>query len=606
MGDIIGRVFVDPSTLPSDGFGLFQLLFLGAVYGSILKTASQYISDGSELLLLIPSLAGLVGTVVLPILGAVPDGAIVLFSGIGPIDTVQEQVAVGVGALAGSTIMLLTIPWAMTIWFGRVSIMKGVPNYHRPPSVPKPQFHKLLSEDAMSLTRAGISPGPDLRRYAFVMLVTALGYLVVQIPAFRNPSASQTVLSPRLAHAEHPFAFVATILSVVLFVGYLVYCVQSSRQAALAEELTLQAQKDAVGAGIVSVRALFSEDMLRAARAAGTDAGMAATEVTGLGTSMSHSQYGSMTADGRRSRASTEFRRLVRSFFLRYDVNGDGMIDLDEMRSLLTDLGEQPTHAQVRELVRNMGASDAEAKLSFDQFVDGLRRLLVGEVDAHGHTHGQMSPECRKAVEVRSDQAAQLAEAGAAPAKALAEDDDEGAGSDEEDVPEDLRDLSPQQQQRRILLRALWMMGIGTVLVLVFSDPMVGVLDGLGSRLGIGGFYVSFVLAPLASNLSEVIAAASYAAKRTSRTATIALQQLLGAAIMNNTFCLGIFLALITVRGLPWVYTAETLAILAVELVMAAVAQTRLMYPRDAVFVAMLYPMALALVYVLENVVGWN
>lgn len=67
------------------------------------------ISDGSELLLLVPSLAGVVGSVVLPVLGAVPDGAIVLFSGMG--DDAQSELSVGVGALAGSTIMLLTIPW---------------------------------------------------------------------------------------------------------------------------------------------------------------------------------------------------------------------------------------------------------------------------------------------------------------------------------------------------------------------------------------------------------------------------------------------------------------------------------------------------------------
>lgn len=67
------------------------------------------ISDGSELLLLVPAVAGLVGSVVLPVLGAVPDGAIVLFSGMG--DNAQQQLSVGVGALAGSTIMLLTIPW---------------------------------------------------------------------------------------------------------------------------------------------------------------------------------------------------------------------------------------------------------------------------------------------------------------------------------------------------------------------------------------------------------------------------------------------------------------------------------------------------------------
>lgn len=70
---------------------------------------SNLISDGSELLLLVPSLAGIVGSVVLPVLGAVPDSAIVLFSGMG--DDAQEELSVGVGALAGSTIMLLTIPW---------------------------------------------------------------------------------------------------------------------------------------------------------------------------------------------------------------------------------------------------------------------------------------------------------------------------------------------------------------------------------------------------------------------------------------------------------------------------------------------------------------
>jgi hypothetical protein len=58
-----------------------QLLFLGGCYGFVLFQASNLISDGSELLLLVPSLAGLVGSIVLPVLGAVPDGAIVLFSG---------------------------------------------------------------------------------------------------------------------------------------------------------------------------------------------------------------------------------------------------------------------------------------------------------------------------------------------------------------------------------------------------------------------------------------------------------------------------------------------------------------------------------------------
>lgn len=102
----LSSFFIDPTTLPHTPTGFIQLLILLCAYGYVLFCGSNMISDGSELLLFIPSIAGIVGSVVLPILGAVPDGAMILFSGLGP--DAKEQVKVGVGALAGSTIMLLT------------------------------------------------------------------------------------------------------------------------------------------------------------------------------------------------------------------------------------------------------------------------------------------------------------------------------------------------------------------------------------------------------------------------------------------------------------------------------------------------------------------
>ena len=83
--------------------------------------------------------------------------------------------------------------------------------------------------------------------------------------------------------------------------------------------------------------------------------------------------------------------------------------------------------------------------------------------------------------------------------------------------------------------------------------------------MDISPFYISFVLAPLASNASELLAAYKFAAKKTRATVTVSLSQLEGAAIMNNTFCLGIFLFLIWSGGgtfkqpLIWAYTAETI-----------------------------------------------
>ena len=57
-------------------WGLVQVLSLTTVYAYLLYTATNMLSEGSELLLLVPSMAGIVGSVVLPILAAVPDGAI--------------------------------------------------------------------------------------------------------------------------------------------------------------------------------------------------------------------------------------------------------------------------------------------------------------------------------------------------------------------------------------------------------------------------------------------------------------------------------------------------------------------------------------------------
>jgi hypothetical protein len=103
----LSKMFIDVGTLPEGGYGFVQLMFLFACYGYVLMTASNMISDGSELLLLVPKFAGIVGSIVLPILGAVPDGCIVLFSGMGP--DAQNQLAVGVGAL-GKPISLYIVP----------------------------------------------------------------------------------------------------------------------------------------------------------------------------------------------------------------------------------------------------------------------------------------------------------------------------------------------------------------------------------------------------------------------------------------------------------------------------------------------------------------
>ena len=125
---------------------------------------------------------------------------------------------------------------------------------------------------------------------------------------------------------------------------------------------------------------------------------------------------------------------------------------------------------------------------------------------------------------------------------------------------------------------------------------MVSCLDEIGARTGISSFYVAFVLAPLASNASEMIAAYNYALRKTSKTITVSLVQLFGAGCMNNTFSLGVFLLMVYTQGLAWIFGAETVVIVLIELVMLYFARKRVQTLFDACCIVSLYPVSLMLV----------
>jgi len=71
-------------------------------------------------LLLLTPWKDLIGTLIIPILGAVPEGAMVLFSGLGA--DPQKTAGIGIGTLAGSSIMLLTVNWGIVMLGGRVNL----------------------------------------------------------------------------------------------------------------------------------------------------------------------------------------------------------------------------------------------------------------------------------------------------------------------------------------------------------------------------------------------------------------------------------------------------------------------------------------------------
>jgi len=279
---------------------------------------------------------------------------------------------------------------------------------------------------------------------------------------------------------------------------------------------------------------------------------------------------------------------------------------MGEFSKILLDLGEALPEDIENEI---FAAADhgGDGKVDFDDFVMLMIKYCNGETSIGNGSVAAFREQTMSiaggAVHSRGTAAGER-EASSLHRQLLEGDGEEEGDSEEEEFPEDLQGLSPSEQQKAVKLRAFWMMGVGTVLVLIFADPAVEVLNEIGKRTGVPSFYISFILAPLASNASELVATYKYAAKKTKNSMTIGLSTLLGAACMNNTFCLAIFYCLVYFQQLVWKFTAEIMVIVLVQFVVGAVAMKPVMKLRDAVIILACYPASLLFVWTLNNIFG--
>ncbi|PON41955.1 Parvalbumin [Parasponia andersonii] len=174
-------------------------IFLIVVYGYLMFLSAKLLSHGSEFLLQILG-PGIIGGFFLPILGALPDATIILASGLsGDKETAQSQVSVGMGLLAGSNVMLLTILWGSCLIAGKCDLEYSV---------------AVDQQDTkgFSLTGSGVSTDIWTSYAARTMVISVIPFIIVQLPLVFNA----TSLS-RLA------VLISFIISISLFVAYSLY-----------------------------------------------------------------------------------------------------------------------------------------------------------------------------------------------------------------------------------------------------------------------------------------------------------------------------------------------------------------------------------------------
>ncbi|GMH05602.1 hypothetical protein Nepgr_007442 [Nepenthes gracilis] len=174
-------------------------LFLIIVYGCLMYLSATYLSNGGELLLDIWG-PGIVGGLFLPILGAFPDAMLVLVSGLsGSTETAQSQVSVGMGLLAGSTVMLLTVLWGTCVIVGKCDIQGSV------------AIHETDTK-GFNLMESGVSTDIWTSYAARIMAFSVIPFVVVQLPQLLNSTS-----------ARHIAVLIGLILSIVLLISYCLY-----------------------------------------------------------------------------------------------------------------------------------------------------------------------------------------------------------------------------------------------------------------------------------------------------------------------------------------------------------------------------------------------
>eukprot|EP00271_Cylindrocystis_brebissonii_P020378 TRINITY_DN6718_c0_g1_i1.p1 TRINITY_DN6718_c0_g1~~TRINITY_DN6718_c0_g1_i1.p1 ORF type:complete len:627 (-),score=84.68 TRINITY_DN6718_c0_g1_i1:441-2321(-) len=528
----------------SDSVGGNIMLMLG--YGFMMLVAAKLISDGSELLLQVLD-PGLIGGLLLPVLGALPDTLLIIVSCVsGTSEEAASEVLTGMGVLAGSTIMMLTVAWSGSLGFGRCDLVG-----------PNGTAKDRTLTPGWNLLGTGVTTDEQTRIGAWIMIVSAIPFIVVQIPLIFDVESSDGSTA----------AFIGMI---TCFVFLILYCLFQVFAPNLQEMRIQNARLTYIRTSV-----LRNINVLAAGK-----------------------EYGSLMHDD----GTTPNVDTLGRIFDEFDVNHDNELDEHELKGLIFAMGASHGGAvpEADELVAWLKDfdKDANGKIGKEEFIRGMG-TWISKIALPAK---QQTKRAKLKPLVAGRQNSVLANAAKDAEKALALVE-EAVVEEEEDEEENKEPLTRGQ----VIQQAIWLLFLGSAVAAIFADPLVDAIDNFATVTGISSFYVSFVVAPIASNASELVSSFIFAMKKRKRTISLTYSQVYGAVTMNNTLCLGVFLAIVYFRSISWEYSSEVTIILAVTVIVGLIGGSRSTFPTLLAFIVIsLYPLSLVVVYILDNVVGWS
>ncbi|XP_047168145.1 sodium/calcium exchanger NCL-like [Vigna umbellata] len=625
-------------------------LFLILVYEYLLFHGKSYLAAGGEQIFKILG-PGVFGASAFDILGAVPESLILVVTGLSSDKEIaQEYASTGVGLLAGSSILLLTVVWGTCVIIGKQKLINDS-NFDG--------SHSSRRGITKSLTGYGITMDVDTRQMAIIMVFSVIPLVIMQIPhLFHFSSAASNVT-----------LMVALIVAVTFLISYFIYQVfkpqiEKTRLEYIkhddlilrifqrVEKQTLQKILADDGTPNVSaISGLYHE----ISQHGGKD--LLASEVKEL-------FFGSKLTD-------TDIKEEQIADLLKvFDRNGDQIITKEEFVTGLTEYINQTKHAldrqylpkqslnkmyqtfikpwiehvrKERELKEHLisevlkhAQNDTVGRLQNDDGTPdktAIRRLFE-EIDVNRDNHISRSELERVVKDIHFNKFVDAEEAVAKLAQDLDVNRDDEISETEfiegfakwmnsnssqaaksksssqgnHQTWEDVEKVMEENPTNGVSawLTAIGYVVLGVTMLALLAEPLIASVQQFSEEAGISSFFISFILVPLATNFREATSAIKEASHKKSSNTSQTIYEIYGAVFMNNILGFVVISILIYIREITWQFSADVLVVAIVCAVMGLAATFRPTFPLWTSFPAyFMYLVALLLVFLLKDVLNY-
>ncbi|XP_075477746.1 sodium/calcium exchanger NCL2-like [Primulina tabacum] len=629
-------------------------LFLILVYEYLLFHGESYVASGGERIFKILG-PGIFGASAFQIIGSLPEALILLASGLlSNEELAEEYVFTGVGLLAGSTILLLTVIWGTCIILGSQSFRD--PSHFNPSDK---RSHSSLERFLMSKWPGyGVVTDMGTSVTARILLISVIPSMIILIPEIFGLSLA----------GERVVVIITLFVSITFLLSYFFYqffqpWIQRRRLLYVKHEYLV----------IDILKRVQSETM------------------------------GNLLTVNGSPNIST-----IRSIFKERDRDGDSLISFSELKEFLKDIKFRNFQSDqdiiVADIMKDFDA-DSDQKITMDEFVHGMMKWLddtketmnkrYHSVKSLKDLYKVLKPWIAKKREERDmmnrlipdilenlqssiygnlladdgtpdvpaikrlfkkidldkddcisyDELKQLMtnmkfgmityDADIAASKIMEELDASGdhlideeefvmglsrwlsttynPKLDSEKTEEDYYQKTWEQTDKLIedkfvdksplaWMKAIGLLVLGIVVLGLLAEPLVHSVRAFSKAANFPSFFIAFIFIPLASNARLAVSAITETRRKKLHTTSLALSEIYGTVFMNNILGLAVLLSLIYYRGMSWNFSAEVFMVLVVSAIIGCLSSFSTVFPIWVALLAyLLYPLSSVLVYVLGD-----